>query len=91
MEYPRLNVSELRKAKKEDQHWKRKAIYWHSAIPNFDHGVRGSLTKDVNLITNLEGLELNKKLFTGIHWNNWINVSVSILNLVLLIFNIANL
>ncbi len=85
-----LNQKELKKAEKERDKWKKKAVFWHNAIPNFDYETRGTLTKDVNLINNVEQLELNKKLYTSVHWNNWINVCVSLLNLALLMYQIFN-
>jgi hypothetical protein len=85
---PELSGEEKERAKKENEEWNKKATYWHNAIPNFDARFRQSLTRDVQTKSNIEQLELNKKLHTGIHWHNWISIIVSVLNLILLIINL---
>jgi len=79
---------DLNKAKEERKKWEEKATYWHNAIPNFDSTLRGSLTKDVQTITGIEQLKLNKSLSNGIKWNNRINIILGIINLVLFTINI---
>lgn len=91
MTWKQLSEEEQESANKEREYWKNKGKYWHNAIPHFDHELRAGLTKDVDTVTNFQSLELNKKLFTGIHWHNWITVSISLLNLVLLVYNIIHL
>ncbi len=80
--------NELKRAHKERKEWEKKATYWHNAIPNFDYDMRASLTKDIQTVLNFEQLELNKDLHIGIKWNNRVNLTLSSINLVLLIANI---
>ncbi|MBT5022994.1 hypothetical protein HOK51_04690 [Candidatus Woesearchaeota archaeon] len=85
---PKLSKKELKKASKRKQELEKQANYWHNSIPNFDHTIRNSLTRDVQTVLNFEQLKLNKKLYLGINLNNWINILISIFNLVLLAINI---
>ncbi len=89
MPYPQLTKEESDKAHEDNAIWKKKAVYWHNAIPIFNYDIRHSLTNDVQLVTNIKQLELNEKLYAGIQWNNWINIIVSAINLFLLIVNIV--
>ena len=77
-----LSKSEMEKAKKENSFWKKKSFYWHNAIPIFDHEIRNSLTRDVQTVCNFQQLELNKRLYQGIQWNNRLNIIISIINLI---------
>lgn len=79
---------DLNKAKEEREKWKEKATYWHNTIPIFDHEYRGSLTKDVQTIAGIEQLELNKSLSGSIRWNNIVNITMGVINLVLFTLNI---
>lgn len=86
--YLNLEREESNKAEKEMNKWKKKAIFWHNSIPNFDYDIRSSLTKDVQTVTNIEQLELNKRLFLGINIHNWLTIIISVINLILLIVNL---
>ena len=76
-----LTQNEINKAKKENEKWKKKAIYWHNAIPNFNWDIRKSFTEDVKTVFTFEQLELNKSLANGIKWNNRVNITIGLINL----------
>src|SRR3989344_560762 len=86
-----LTTEEIEKAKIEKEKFEKKALYWHTAIPTFDHNLRSSFTKDVNLVFTYEQLELNKSLSSGIKLNNWINIIFGVVNLFLFIFYIISI
>lgn len=83
-----LTKEEIKRAKKEKQEWEKKATYWHNALPNFNQTARGSLTEDVKTAFTYEQLELNKSLSTGIRWNNRLNITLSVINLIFFVVNI---
>ena len=77
-----LTKEEIERAEKEKLNWEKKATYWHTALPNFNQTVRGSLTEDVKTAFTYEQLELNKSLSMGIRWNNRLNILLSLINLI---------
>jgi len=84
-----LTIEQSKKASEEKIVWEERAVYWHNAIPNFDYDIRSSLTKDVQTAFTFEQLALNKELQSGIKWSNKLNIIVSVINLILLVINIA--
>ncbi|MBI2103145.1 hypothetical protein HYT55_04855 [Candidatus Woesearchaeota archaeon] len=78
---------DLNKAKGERDRWAKKATYWHNALPIFN-GIRGTLTEDVQTVTGIEQLELNKSLSRSIRWSNYTNIILGIINLTLFAINI---
>ncbi|MBI5636021.1 hypothetical protein HY993_03615, partial [Candidatus Micrarchaeota archaeon] len=91
MVYPDLTKQEQEEANKLNEEYKKKAVFWHNSIPNFNHNMRASLTEDLSAIVNVQQLELNKKLSEGVEWNNRIQIALGMLYLGLLLWYVTRL
>ena len=61
---------------------------WNNIIPNFNDKFRNNLNTDAELILNYEQLGLNKDLHRSIKINNYLNIFMFILNVILGMINI---
>lgn len=88
MAYPNPTKEEAEEWKKENKYWKKEAVHYHNAIPNFSNDMRASFNKDVDTVTNIKQLELNKDLHDTIKSHNTKMFWFSVFNVIFAIINL---